>query len=266
MDERSALLENGYVVVPDAVSPDLCAVVVDRIWAHLGKDPEDPSTWYDPVPSIFELYHAQEMWDVRQHPALHEAFARVLGTEELWVSVDRVGMKPPLSAAHPEYEDPGFIHLDFDPRPGAVNELPWTVQGVVVLTDTALDQGGFWCLPEAYRTLDEWIDRQPMDESMWKLDGLSPTSVPGRAGDIVIWSARMPHGSGPNRSTRPRLSQYVSMFPAQYDDEAARAEQVRVWEEQLVPSFGRVPGTRESEGPPPRLTALGRKLVGLDAW
>jgi hypothetical protein len=265
-DYRTQLMENGYVLVPGAVSPELCAAVVDLIWKRLDRDPDDPATWYGADPTLFELYHAQEEWDVRQHPALLEAFAQVLGTEQLWVSTDRVWMKPPLSPEHPEYHDSGFVHLDFDPRPGAGNELPWTVQGVVVLTDTDVDQGGFWCVPEVYRVMDEWQRDQPAELQEWSYGDFEPTSVPGRAGDLVIWSARTPHGNGPNHSTRPRLAQYVTMFPALCDDEAARAEQIRGWQDRLVPSFGRKPLTRESDGPPARLTALGRKLVGLDAW
>jgi hypothetical protein len=263
---QSALLENGYTVITEAVSPELCARVVDLIWRHLQMDPNDSSTWYDAAAGIFELYHDQAMWDVRQYPPLHQKFADLLGTEKLWVSIDRVSMKPPLSAKHPEYQDPGFVHLDFDPRAGADNSLPWSVQGVVVLADTDADQGGFWCVPEIYRDMDNWARDQPEDMTKWSYTDFEPTPVPGRTGDIVIWSTRTPHGSGPNRSTVPRLAQYVTMFPARWEEEAERAAQVQAWQDRLVPDFGLQPFTRESEGPPAQLTALGRKLVGLDSW
>jgi ectoine hydroxylase-related dioxygenase (phytanoyl-CoA dioxygenase family) len=47
---------------------------------------------------------------------------------------------------------------------------------------------------------------------------LGPRAIGGRAGDLVIWHQALPHGASPNRGTRPRLVQYVNMFPTRIEE------------------------------------------------
>lgn len=39
-------------------------------------------------------------------------------------------------------------------------------------------------------------------------------TIPAGAGDLVIWRHDLPHGAGPDTAARPRLAQYVNMYPA----------------------------------------------------
>src|SRR5437762_1966765 len=89
---------NGYVIVPDVVPRENLEAVVTAVWEFLEMDPENPTTWYpsDRWGSIVHLHQHQPLWDNRQHPQVHQAFAYLLGTEALWVSMDRAGMKPPI--------------------------------------------------------------------------------------------------------------------------------------------------------------------------
>jgi ectoine hydroxylase-related dioxygenase (phytanoyl-CoA dioxygenase family) len=91
-----------------------------------------------------------------------------------------------------------------------------------------------------------------------------------RAGDLLIWNRLLAHGNGRNVGARPRLAQYLTMYPAA-DDEGQRQERIACWRE------GRAPGGWEREIPeryrgcerhrvPAELTPLGRKLLGLDLW
>jgi len=87
-------------------------------------DPRDPSTWYPPEKmalrrtelsynaGMVELYHHQLLWDARQSPRVHGAFADVWGTPELWVSIDRVNLNLP---PEPGFAFKGFMHYDYDP-------------------------------------------------------------------------------------------------------------------------------------------------------
>lgn len=86
-----------------------------------------------------EIYQHQALWDNRQHPWVHQAFSEIWGNEKLWVSVDWACMKPPVREDKPEYSSKGFVHWDVDT---AVHPVPFGVQGVLYLTDTAEDQGG----------------------------------------------------------------------------------------------------------------------------
>src|SRR5260221_8854542 len=115
--QRSFFDENGYVVVPDIIGIDDCEAVIDALFSFLEMDRRNPEDWYrEPLRrgGMVEVYQHQALWNNRQHPRLHRIFREILGAEKLWVSFDRVCMKPPRHPAHPEYEHRGFIHWDVD--------------------------------------------------------------------------------------------------------------------------------------------------------
>ena len=270
---RAQLEEQGYVVVPQVVPPENVAAVVADIWRHTGARLDDRESWYLPgiisPHGMVQMYHYQSMWDNRQHPAVHRTFADIFGTERLWVSLDRANLKPPADPAHPEHNDPGFIHWDTDTS--KYPDIPFRVQGVLALVDTDERMGGFQGVPQLYRELEEWIARQPADRNPRKpdIDGYSIEQIPLRAGDMVIWSTLLPHGNGHNVSDQPRLAQYISMGPAQEDNEELRRSRIECWRHRQPPpspSFKADPRGIEEGLEPPQLTPLGRKLLGLDRW
>lgn len=268
--------DNGYVVVPSVVPAENLAAAIDAVWESLEMDADDPASWYPPDRhgSLAYIHQHQALWDNRQAPRVHGAFADILGTEKLWVSMDRATMKPPISAAHPEYDDRGFLHWDLDtskPLPDNV-----AVQGVLCLTDTTEEMGGFCCVPGFHRVLAEWIRQQPADRNPRSPDrsrlpeGMAVTPIAGKAGDLIIWNRLLAHGNGRNEGTRPRLAQYITMHPAS-DNDAIRQDRIACWRERRAPSHWekdipeRFKG-REQRYPPALLTPLGRKLLGLDRW
>jgi Phytanoyl-CoA dioxygenase (PhyH) len=268
--------ENGYLVVPNVVPQANLDAVVAAIWEFLEMDPDDPATWYslERKGSIVHLHQHQALWDNRQHPRLYQAFADLLGTEALWVSMDRAGMKPPIDPRFPHYEDRGFIHWDLDTTKPLPERLG--VQGVLALTDTTAEMGGFQCIPGFHRVLAAWIREQPEDRSPRSPDlsrlppGYQVTPIPMKAGDLVIWNRLLAHGNGRNEGARPRLAQYITMSPAT-DDETQRQERIACWRERRAPSYWErdIPEPyrgRERRFAPAELTPLGRKLLGLDLW
>lgn len=270
---RTRIETEGYVVVPNAVPRDLLDAVVDDIWRHVGADRDDRESWYKPgivaSTGMVEMYHYQSMWNVRQHPRLHDIFAEVHGTEKLWVSLDRTNLKPPADPRHPEHDHKGFIHWDTDTS--KYPAIPFRVQGVLALTDTAADMGGFQCIPEIYRELDAWIARQPADRDPRRpvIDGYTITRLAMNAGDLVIWTTLLPHGNGHNVSPRPRLAQYVAMNPAEEANDDLRETRIDCWRKKLPmpsPAFKGDPREIEQRTGPAELTALGRRLLGIDRW
>ena len=73
--------ENGYVVARRAVPLENCRAAAKAVWDFAAMDADDPETWYsDPPRGIMkEIYQHQALWDNRQHPRVHEAFAQILG-------------------------------------------------------------------------------------------------------------------------------------------------------------------------------------------
>jgi ectoine hydroxylase-related dioxygenase (phytanoyl-CoA dioxygenase family) len=59
--------------------------------------------------------------------------------------------------------------------------------------------------------------------------------VETRAGDLLIWNSLTPHDVARNSSGRPRLAQYITMFPVQEDNEELRRSRIRMWRERLTP-------------------------------
>jgi hypothetical protein len=270
--DHAFFAENGYVVVPNAVPQENLDAVIDAIWWFLGMDPNDPEDWYrEPhrTGGMVEIYQHQALWNNRQYPRVYEAFTEIRNTEKLWVTIDRACMKPPQHPDHPEYDHKGFIHWDADVTKWPVR---FGVQGVLYLTDTTADQGGFQCIPGGHIGVEEWVKSLPPDQDPRRPDvtGKNVTPIPGKAGDLLIWNNLLPHGNGHNISNRPRFAQFISMVPAREEDEEYRQDRISQWREHRPPGTKVFPGDargwEEQHETTAELTPLGRKLLGLDRW
>jgi ectoine hydroxylase-related dioxygenase (phytanoyl-CoA dioxygenase family) len=270
---RAKIEQDGYVIVPGVLPRESLEPIVDDIWRHVGADRNDRESWYKPgivaSTGMVEMYHRQSMWNNRQHPRVHEIFSEVHGTDRLWVSIDRVNLKPPADPAHPEHDHKGFIHWDTDTS--LYPNIPFRVQGVLALTDTDESMGGFQAIPEMYRDLAGWIARQPADRDPRRPDqtGFEISKLGMKAGDLVIWTTLLPHGNGHNVSDRPRLAQYITMDPADEANEELRQTRVECWRTNRPMPSKAFPGDSrglEANNPPAELTPLGRKLLGADKW
>lgn len=270
---------NGYVVVKNAVSREQAAATAAFLWEFEDKSPDDPSTWYTAPRAemqmkelagtgMVEVYNNQHLWNNRQIPRVYDAFVDIWGTEELWVTIDRANLNFPI---RPGFEYQGFIHWDYDPE-----TRPQNVQGVLALADQLdTDMGGFQCIPWLYRNYDTWKLTQPEDRDRFKPDttGLEPeiVKVPLEAGDLLIFNSTEPHGIRPNNSgDKVRIAQYLSMMPAQQENEELREWRINSWKHRIAPEGYAFPGDprnwEKDRYATAELTPLGRKLLGLDAW
>lgn len=266
---------NGYIVIRNAVPKEQAKRLADYLWEYEGKDPNDPETWYRPAAKIgmselnntgmVEIYNHQYLWDNRQSSKIHQAFADIWGTEELWVTIDRANLNFPI---RPDHEYKGFIHWDYDPETD-----PQNVQGVLALADqTDENMGGFQCIPELFREYDTWKLTQPEDRDYFRPDttGFTPTKVKMEAGDLLIFHSKQPHGIRVNHSgDKVRIAQYIAMMPAEEDNEEMRQFRINSWKEKAVPRGYAFPGDpleREKDQPVAELTDLGKKLLGLEKW
>lgn len=276
-EDHAFFEENGYILVQNVIPKEDCDAVIAAIFAFLDMDPNDPQDWYRaPLKpgGMTEMYQHQAMWNNRQNPKLYAIFTELFGRPDLWVTIDRVNLKPPQHPDHPEYDFKGFVHWDTD-----TSNLPqpFGVQGVLYLADTDADMGGFCCIPGFHgKRLEAWIAEQPADRNprVPDLNRLPPdmkvVPIPGKAGDFLIWNKLLAHGNGHNVSNKPRFSQYISMFPARYENEEMREHRIRCWENHAPPGNSVFPGDpREIEQKyfsTAELTPLGRKLLGVDPW
>jgi hypothetical protein len=269
------ITNNGYVIVHDAIpTAGLDATIAD-IWKHTGASPDDPESWYRPdvirPVGMVEMYQYQSMWNNRQNPHLYDIFRAIHGTDELQVSIDRVGLKPPATPKHPEYEHKGMIHWDTDMT--RFPDIPFHVQGVLALADTEPDMGGFQCVPETYQHLEEFLATQTPEQIASRNPDYSAYTVTRprlAAGDLLVWTSLLLHGNGHNVSGKPRLAQYISMNPVGSMTDEQREQRVKAWREKTHPAGTPFPGDprriEEQRSEPAHLTDLGRKLLGVDPW
>jgi hypothetical protein len=260
------LRKSGWARVNGAIPISLCNRLVDVMESELGVPVNDPSRWDDysgDMRDLVPIWGHQAQWDIRQHPNLHHIWAELWGTEKLCVSLDSCRFTPPWK---PGYAEPGAIHWDHNPW-DATKQM---FQGVLALTDTAVGQGGFCCVPSLYRNFEAW-PRNPVIDPDWGEDWLADTTgrkiihVPANAGDLIVWDSRLAHSNSKNRSSRPRIAFYVLMNHA---DDRLRQAAVESWRTgRCVPWWRSRPGyDRIEPWPPAVLTELGRKLLGLDSW
>lgn len=275
-DDWKFWIENGYVVIKNAVPREQAERLANYLWQYEGKDPNDMGTWYARPNAqmqmselnntgMVEIYNQQYMWDNRQYPRVHQAFADIWGTEKLWATIDRANLNFPL---RPGFEYKGFIHWDYDPETKPVN-----VQGVLALADqTDENMGGFQCVPELYRTYDTWKLTQPEDRDHYKPDttGFDIEKVKLEAGDLLIFNSLEPHGIRANRShDKVRIAQYIAMMPAQEDNEGLVQWRINSWQSREAMQGYAFPGDpleREKKNPVAELSALGKKLLGVERW
>ena len=215
-EDMSFWEENGYVIVHDAVSKENCKAAEQSIWEFMNTDSSDPDTWYK-MPGghgiMLQFFHHPALAANRRSQRIHKAFAQIWDTADLWVTVDRVSFNPP---ERDDWRFPG-PHLHWDTRLDP--PIPFGVSGLLYLTDTVEEQGAFRCVPEFHRRISDWLKSLPSDADPRKqnLEGLGAIPIAGKSGDLIIWHKALPHGSGPNHATRPRIVQYISMYPTRRD-------------------------------------------------
>lgn len=205
----------GYVILRQAISVEAAELSEHAVYEFLGMNRDDPASWYRPslghsiwVPA---LRHPTLVAN-RFAPRIHKAHAQLWGREDLWVTVDQAGLNPP---ERPDWRFPGpDLHWDVT----LAEPHHFDVQGILYLADVDEDQGAFSCVPGFHHALKDWLKTVP--------DGVSPQAharatlrmqpIAAKRGDMVIWHRLLPHGSSPNRASRPRVAQYLSLRPTRF--------------------------------------------------
>ena len=279
IDQWNFWIENGYIVIKNAVSREQAMKTAEFIWEFDNKDPNDPSTWYTKARAememkelagtgMVEVYNNQFLWNNRQTQRVYDSFVDIWGTEKLWTTIDRANLNFPI---RPGFEYKGFIHWDYDP-----DTKPQNVQGVLALADqTDHEMGGFQCIPWLYKNYDTWRLSQPEKRNKFQPDIScledKIVKVSLEAGDLLIFNSTQPHGIRPNNSKdKVRIAQYISMMPAQENDTDLVNWRINSWKNRIAPEGYAFPGDprnweQEKYGTA-ELSKLGEKILGLEKW
>ena len=246
--------EQGWVLVDTGIPQEQLNAVVDVINCNLHLR-------HDFVNGILPIHQHQALWNNRQMPELHSMFSAIHGSDELWVSIDRVSFKPQISdRANFEQGQRNSIHVDKN-----LQDPTFRVQGVLYLTDTEESQGAWECCPGVYEDI---LNGETSKQNLRSNIDMHPIHrVPGPAGSMVIWDSRMPHSSGHNWTETARYAQYITMNPT--GSETERQQRIHDWRLCRIPHYFRnvkFAPDPEPWGKPATLSSLGKKLLGLRTW
>ena len=279
MDQWNFWIENGYVVIKNAISKQQAAKTASFLWEFEEKNPNDKSTWYTSPRAemqmkelagtgMVEVYNNSHLWSNRQEKRVYDSFVDIWGTDKLWVTIDRANLNFPI---RPGFEYKGFIHWDYDPA-----TKPQNVQGVIALADqTDQNMGGFQCIPWLFKNFDKWKLTQPKNRDYFKPDisGLEDkiVKVPLEAGDLLIFHSAQPHGIRPNLTDdKVRIAQYISMMPAEEENDELKKWRISSWKDRIAPKGYAFPGDprnwEQKRYKTAKLSPLGEKLLGLKKW
>ncbi|GHD69269.1 phytanoyl-CoA dioxygenase family protein [Jeongeupia chitinilytica] len=270
----------GYVIVRQAVDAAAVRRTTDFLWDFQQLDPADPAGWNAPQlrenemrelngSGMVEAYQNQTLWDNRQTPRVYDAFVDIWDREDLWVTIDRANLNTPNAGVR---KFGGFIHWDADT---SLDPRPVNVQGVLALSDTSEDGGGFQCIPDLFAHFDRWRETAPADRNPWQPDlATVPYPVrfiPMQAGDLLIFNSLLAHGIRPNTSAdKVRLAQYISFTPADEANAELRDWRIRSWQQREPARGYAFPGDprrwEQSRYPRAELSALGERILGLRSW
>jgi ectoine hydroxylase-related dioxygenase (phytanoyl-CoA dioxygenase family) len=110
------------------------------------------------------------------------------------------------------------LHWDVSLKP----PIPFELQGLLYLTDCGLDDGAFHCVPGFHHKIETWLhDLEEGENPREKaLKTLQPIPILGNAGDFIIWQKALPHCATPNYGQSPRMVQYLTYLPNDYNPSA----------------------------------------------
>jgi len=150
-----------------------------------------------------------------------------------WGFVNKAENKSEQVLSSLEYGDAHLNHFIFEN-----NQISYDrhngihLQGVINILENFEDDGGFHMVPGFKHYFEEWLklnnnkdiislSRQRNSYIFDEKDPIQNFSIriPMRAGSLVVWDQRSPHGARANNSSRLRCAQFVKMSPAEPMDQ-----------------------------------------------
>lgn len=319
IENRLELAEKGFTVVKGVLSEERAAHYLERFWGWLESgapggqlDRHRPETWltknmpfrmHGGLIQHYQIGHAQFVWDLRQEPAVVQAFSELWDDcppDDLLVSFD--GGCFMLPTKNQQEADKRWPHLDQGPRKqglqcyqGFVNLIECGPRdgGLVVYPGSHLQHAQFW--ERKLHDCAERGEKSPAKGDWYKFDlekqelaryyGIAlpddEHKVCCQAGDLVLWDSRtIHHAKRPDaEKSRMRACVYTCMTPRKKANEKALQKKVQLFKAHRMSNhwphapkmFGvkshldraEVPFCPGETNSYPRLSPLGKRLAGF---
>ncbi|CAC9974720.1 phytanoyl-CoA dioxygenase family protein [Flavobacterium panici] len=209
--------KNGYVIVKNAVSQKDCEDTVNAIWDYLEMDPDKSESWYkrhkDQKGLMLNFSDHETLNKNRFSPRIKKAYEQLYNSTKIYKTIDKVSFNPPETNEFTFLGSP--LHWDISLK----QPITFGFQGLLYLTDCGIDDGAFHCVPGFHNKINDWLnDLEPNENPRNKaIETLRPEPITGNAGDFIIWNNTLPHCASPNKGLSPRMVQYLTYLPDDYD-------------------------------------------------
>ena len=228
--EIDRFVDEGFVRIDAAFSPETAAEGREILWRETGCNPSDRSTWTKPVIRLSDM--AQEPFRrAAQSPVLHRAFDQLVG-EARWMPRESLGM---FLVRFPHRDDPGDSgwHVDssFPSDPPVADYLQWRInvnsRGRCLLMLFLFSDVGDADAPTRIRIGSHLTVARILapagDEGMSTIElankatpatkGMKECLATGKAGTVYLCHPFLVHASQPNRVGTPRFMAQPPLMP-----------------------------------------------------
>jgi len=209
--------ENGYVIVRNAISKKDCQETEKAIWEYLEMDANKKETWYKRHENqkglMLNFSDHETLNKNRFSPRIKKAYEQLYNTTKIYKTIDKVSFNPP------ETEEFTFLGSALHWDTSLKQPIKFGLQGLLYLTDCGADDGAFHCVPGFHNQINDWLNNLKQDENPRDLaiQTLQPKAILGNAGDFIIWNNTLPHCATPNKGNKPRMVQYLTYLPDDYN-------------------------------------------------
>ena len=236
--QARALVDEGYLLVPDLVARDRVDAALKAINHSLGERGIDRDALWTMRAQTFcpELVSAAPILDLYRETGLRGLAESALGVGKVRApATGQIALRFPQELATPR--DP---HPHIDGMPGPLNGVTpgtifhFTALGAVFLSDVELPfRGNFTVWPGTHAALARHFAAHGTDGL---LAGFPPIALPpprqlrARAGDVLLAHYQLAHGAAPNVGPHVRYAVFFRLFH-QAHDVASTATMTDLWRE-----------------------------------
>ena len=209
--------ENGYIIVKNAISKKDCEATEKAIWEYLKMDPDKKETWYTRHENqkglMLNFSDHDTLNKNRFSPRIKKAYEQLYNSTKIYKTIDKVSFNPP------ETEEFSFLGSPLHWDTSLKQPIQFGLQGLLYLTDCGSNDGAFHCVPGFHNEINHWLNNLETNENPRDnaIKTLQPKAVTGNAGDFIIWNNALPHCATPNKGKKPRMVQYLTYLPDDYN-------------------------------------------------
>jgi hypothetical protein len=220
-------LEDGFVRIEGAFPPRVAEDCARLLWQETGYDPEDATTWKDPVVWVPGMAQGPFAAAVNT-PALHEAFDLLVG-EGRWEPRYSLGAFPLRFPHEREPNDAGW-HIDGGFLPEGETDYFVNLRSrerallmLFLFTEVTEDNaptrirvGSHLDVPRLLEPYgEEGVSGMRIAPQLVKASAHRPLAyATGRPGDVYLCHPFLVHAAQPNHGTRPRFLAQPPLYPA----------------------------------------------------